>query len=304
LAEGHKGTHHALEGGANVELLPIFILFDEVNIMCARKFMGTLGVLGLFLVASACEPAIEESSSIFTDNTGKADNPNVTINDSPYDADSWFDITVLSARVLDKTLKDFDRVESCDKVWDRWEDSYHGYKTHYERFDCSGFIGRSLNATALKPLPEWQFTNGHLTTPMDTPLIEVLTVIPVDRLSQATHVGFSESFMGGRVNYFVANGPEGKTREVQKVTLKDGRIGIVHRWIVAFESNGSSGSGYIRTVPFKPCLVRWNDDHMDRYWDNLIGVGMFTDYIVTNWDSPTYSFKDPTSYDRSSEVLQ
>jgi len=218
---------------------------------------------------------------------------------NPADQDAFFDITVLSARVLPGvTIKDVDQVENCDKTRDTVVD--YGYKSHVEQFDCTAYAGKRLGGTFFKPLRSWEFVDGVLRTPMDTPIVEVLTVVPADRLAQATQIGFSESFMGGLTNFFRANGGDGQTVEIGKVQLKDGRIGIVHRWLAAFDGNGSTGTGVIRTLPFKPVLVR----NGQQYWDQLVGDGMFKDYMITNFDNRTYKSVAANSFDRSEQILK
>jgi len=229
--------------------------------------------------------------------------------DGPSDADPWFDITVLHANVRqDLTLRSFDHVERCDKTDDHWS-SEHGSNVHYETFDCTHYIEGQVNGTAFKPLPKWTFRNGQLdyALDLDTPLAVVETVIPLDRLEKATHVAFSESFLGGRINVFAANGSNGQTREVGKVKLQDGRTAIVHRWIAAFQANGHTTAGILRTLPFKPALVRDQNGNKTYYWDHLIGAGMFKDYILSNnhYDESKHDYviTAPNSYDRSSELL-
>jgi hypothetical protein len=219
---------------------------------------------------------------------------------NPADQDSWFDITVLSARVIPGlTLKAVDQVENCQKVRDEVVD-YGRYKNHVEEFDCTAYASARLGGTFFRPLRHWVFIDGRLNTMMDTPIIELYTVIPIDRLAQASQIGFSESYMGGRINYFRANGIDGQSVEVGKVQLKDGRTGVVHRWLAAFESNGNIPGGIIRTIPFKPVLVR----NGQQYWDQLIGDGMFKDYTITNMDNRTMKIVEPNSIDRSAELLR
>jgi hypothetical protein len=229
------------------------------------------------------------------------------INDSPSDRDAWFDITVLEAHArLDLTLRQLDAVETCDKVKDEWIDEGRAGRNHYEHFDCTRSIESRLNATAFKALPLWVFRNGFLTTELDTPLIEVYTVTPLDRMEQATALGFSESYQGGRVNLFKANGIDGKTHEARQVRLRDGRIGIVHRWIAPFDRNGNAGGFELRAVPFKPVLTRNVGGEERRYWDRLIGDGMFHDYAIANFrvtDAGRYLPQAPNGYDRSAELL-
>ncbi len=234
-----------------------------------------------------------------------------SINDNPADADGWFDITVLKAHVLpDLTLKSFDQVEHCHKTADQRVDYGRGGIHHLESFDCTEYIERRLHATAFKPVPAWTFDNGRLTNPyqLDTPLVQVDTVVPESRLARADFLGFSESNQGGRVNLFKAIGLEGQTREVGKVTLKDGRTGIVHRWFATFQATGHSGGVMIRELPFKPVLVRRQAETQLRYWDRLVGQGLFTDYRIQNGHYDpllhTYVVTPPNSYDRSTELIR
>jgi hypothetical protein len=228
------------------------------------------------------------------------------VNDSPSDRDGWFDITVLKAHVRpDLTLRTFDHVESCDKVNDQWIDEGRAGRNHYEQFDCTRYIEGRLDATVFKPLPGWVFRNGYLMTMLDTPLVEVYTVVPLDRMERADFLGFSESWLGGRVNLFKANGLDGRTHESGQVRLRDGRIGIVHRWIAAFESNGQMDSFVLRSLPFKPVLVRNVGSDQWRYWDPLIGDGMSRDYHFTNYRSIDIGYEPvtPIVIDRSAELL-
>ena len=229
--------------------------------------------------------------------------------DGTSDADPWFDITVLHANVRqDLTLRSFDYVESCDKTDDHWANE-NNQSVHYETFDCTKYIEGKVNGTAFKALPKWTFRNGTLdyALDLDTPLAVIETASPVDRLEKATHIAFSESFLGGRVNLFVANGTNGQTREVGKVKLQDGRTAVVHRWIAAFAANGHTTAGILRTLPWKPALVRDQNGNKTYYWDKLIGDGMFKDYILTNnhYDESKHDYviTAPNSYDRSSELL-
>jgi hypothetical protein len=229
-------------------------------------------------------------------------------NDNPSDKDGWFDITVLTAKVGSLTLKNFDHVENCNKTEDKYSQDSTGVNHHFEAFDCTAYIGSQLGATAFKPFPLWTFDNGRLTSSfqLDTPIADVYTVTPIDRLALATYVGFSEANQGGLVNLFVANGPDGQTRESGRITLKDGRTGIVHHWIGAFESTGRSSTGILRELPFKPCLVRQVSDSFTRYWDPLIGTGMGNNYDLHNYEygnhpgRPYMGIIDPNSYDNTS----
>jgi hypothetical protein len=222
---------------------------------------------------------------------------------NPSDQDPWFDITVLSAHVIPGlTLKAVDRVENCQKIRDEYVTNNHSrgtrYTEHLESFDCTAYASARLGGTFFRPLSKWNFRDGRLETPMDTPIVEVLTVTPIDRLAQATQIGFSESYMGGRVNYFRTNGSNGQTIEAGKVTLKDGRIGVVHRWLAEFQANGGAYNNIIRSVPFKPVLVR----NGQQYWDQLIGDGMFKDYTITNFVDNR--FIEPNSYNRFNELVK
>lgn len=227
--------------------------------------------------------------------------------DAPADRDAWFDITVIKAHVRsDWILRSFDQVERCDKIRDEWVNEGRAGTNHYESFDCTRHIEGATQATAFKPLPVWTFRNGWLTTALESPLVEIYTVVPLDRMARATYLGFSESWMGGRVNLFKANGLDGRTHESGQVRLKDGRIGIVHRWIAVFQQNGYAAGLVLRSVPFKPVLVREENGDQLRYWDPLVGDGMFRDYVIANYRIVEGSYEEsaPTVIDRDAELLQ
>ena len=69
------------------------------------------------------------------------------------------------------------------------------------REDVAEVQRRAAGARGHRELRRADFTDGHLdyALDLDTPIAIVDTVIPVDRLERATHVGFSEAFLGGRV---------------------------------------------------------------------------------------------------------
>lgn len=204
------------------------------------------------------------------------------INDSPADKDPVLDISVLKAFVhYDLNVGSIVDLSRCEKI-----SSTSGREGQKEAFNCAWELANKMGGTPMYDRVIVRTINGQMESEnFKLPVIEIQTVIPVDRLENADLIGFSTSFMGGGMVTYRAKGPNGQTREIAQVTLRDGRRGIVHKFITPFNPSGGVGNCTIRTVPFKPFFaVTDSQGNQTRYWDRMKGEGYGTDYVLTNFD--------------------
>lgn len=211
------------------------------------------------------------------------------------------DITVLRAFVReDIKVTDVIDINKCQLTF-----SERRYNTDLRSYECAWALADGMNGTPVNP-HYWVRTVGGKFEYMyyNTPVVEVHTLIPLEVFERLSEVGFSLSNLGGTIHKYQKN----QTREIQKVTLKDGRVGLVHRFVMPFQANGGTSHCTIRTVSFKPFVTFHDKDSGIEYrnWDNAKGSGYWTDYSLTNFSYHVDNSRchSPTKIDRSSELLK
>lgn len=208
------------------------------------------------------------------------------------------DITILRAFVREdvKTSKVMN-VDRCGFLGEE-----RRYNSHYKSYNCAWELANAMNATPVNPMYHVRTISGKLDYMYEnTPVVEIHTLIPLSAWLNMSEVGFSLGSLGGTIHTYQKN----QTHEVQKVKLKGGNVGLVHRFVMPFNYNGGTSHCTIRAVSFKPFVtfVDHNTQVVYRNWDSLVD-GNSRDYHITNFRYNNDRCETPNRIDRDSLLLE
>ncbi len=208
------------------------------------------------------------------------------------------DITILRAFVReDMQLGQLIDLSRCEY---KGTNQYRG--NEYKHFNCAWELANALTGTPVSLDLPVRTVNGRIEVgPAVTPVVEVHTLIALETWEKISEIGFSLASLGGNIFKYQKN----QTREVQKVRMRDGRVGLVHRFVMPFYSNGRTSNCTIRTVTFKPFVSYQVPETRTEYrnWDNGVGGGMFNNYFISNFHYNGDRCETPNVVNRESDLL-
>ncbi len=231
-------------------------------------------------------------ASLFLSQVGLADEYRVVDQDSN-------DVTVLRAFVReDLRAVNLINVDDCE-----FKGSEINRNVEYKSFNCAWNLANAMHATPVNPNYRIRTVNGRIDqSDSDAAVVEIHTLIPLEVFEKVSEIGFSLGSLGGTIHKYAKN----QTREIQKVKLKDGRVGLVHRFVMPFQANGRTSQCTIRTVTFKPFVTFYEPSTLTEYrnWDVANGRGFFTDYSITNFQASSGQCQAPNRVDRDAQLIE
>lgn len=209
------------------------------------------------------------------------------------------DITVLRAFAReDLSVGKLINPDQCELL-----SSERRYNREFKSYNCAWSLANAMGGTPVNPFYSVTTVDGKIEYRHEnTPVVEVHTLIPLESWMDASEIGFSLGSLGGTIHKYKKN----QTREIQKVKLRDGRVGLVHKFIMPFQGNGGTSNCTIRTVSFKPFLSFFDHGSRteSRNWDSLASSENSRDYYITNFQYRNDRCEPPNSIDRQNQLLQ
>lgn len=155
----------------------------------------------------------------------------------------------------------------------------------FKGWDCAFQVGRHPEVRAFPIRRDIRFSTVDGTpnwTGLQVPLLLVDLLVDAEVLSRARAVGFSQGSNGGGIDTFALE--ELLPFKVGEVTKRDGRVATIFRAYIPLSDQGHAADCPILRATFKPfLLVPGPQATWIRSWDDALGRGLWSDYVVTNF---------------------